>query len=113
VHLRSQRDQLERRLRRLDETLRRADEVAAQIALALDLLSGGLSHLAAHGGDGSRPSQVGLMALQAQEEERHRLARDLHDGPAQVLATVGLRVELCQRLLDEQPERAREEMERL
>lgn len=29
------------------------------------------------------------------EEERHRLARELHDGPLQTLTMIGMRLELC------------------
>lgn len=32
------------------------------------------------------------------EGERHRLARELHDGPLQTLTTLGLRLELCRQL---------------
>ncbi|MFO7274299.1 MAG: histidine kinase [Bacillota bacterium] len=111
--LRQRRDVLERRLRRLGETMSRAEELAAQIRLALELLSGKLSDLVRRARDLSHRYHVGLMMLQAQEEERRRLARDIHDGPAQMLANVVLRLEVCQRLLAEDPDRARTELERL
>ena len=38
--------------------------------------------------------------IQAQEDERLRVARDIHDGPAQAMANVVLRAEICERLLD-------------
>lgn len=34
----------------------------------------------------------------AMEEERHRLARELHDGPLQALTALALRLELCRQL---------------
>ena len=113
AQLRQRRDELERRLRRLAATVRRAEELAGHIRLALELLSGKLGEFIGQARDLSRRLQIGLMLLQAQEEERRRLARDIHDGPAQMLANVALRVEVCQRLLEEDPSRVREELERL
>ncbi|ADU51328.1 DegS sensor signal transduction histidine kinase [Thermaerobacter marianensis DSM 12885] len=113
AQLRQRRDELERRLRRLGATVQRAEELAGNIRLALELLSGKLGQLLGQAADLQRRLQVGLMLLKAQEEERRRLARDIHDGPAQMLANVVLRVEVCQRLLDEDVARAREELERL
>ncbi|HEY8552326.1 MAG TPA: sensor histidine kinase [Thermaerobacter sp.] len=113
AQLRHRRDELERRLRRLEATVRRADEVGEHIRLAAELLSGNLGRLVGQVADLRRRLQVGLMLLRAQEEERRRLARDIHDGPAQMLANVALRVEVCQRLLAEDPDRARQELERL
>ncbi len=51
--------------------------------------------------------------IQAQEEERQRLARQMHDGPAQSLTNFILQAEICQRLLDRNPERAAEELNNL
>ncbi|TVR23029.1 MAG: hypothetical protein EA396_04525 [Anaerolineaceae bacterium] len=48
--------------------------------------------------------------VQAQEEERQRLARQMHDGPAQSLTNFILQAEICQRLFDRNPERAGEEL---
>lgn len=47
------------------------------------------------------------VVVQTQEEERHRIARALQNGPAQVLANAGLEIESCLRLMDDQPETAR------
>lgn len=51
--------------------------------------------------------------IQAQEEERQRLARQMHDGPAQSLTNFILQAEICQRLLDRNPEKAAEELDSL
>ena len=51
--------------------------------------------------------------IEAQENERQRLSRRMHDGPAQRLTNVILQAEICQRLLDTDPARARVELESL
>jgi two-component system sensor histidine kinase DegS len=51
--------------------------------------------------------------IQAQEEERQRLARQMHDGPAQSLTNFILQAEICQRLFDRNPARAAEELDNL
>lgn len=51
--------------------------------------------------------------IRAQEEERQRLARQMHDGPAQSLTNFILQAEICQRLFDRSPERAAEELNNL
>jgi two-component system sensor histidine kinase DegS len=54
-----------------------------------------------------------VRVIEAQETEKQRLARLMHDGPAQLLTNVILQAEICQRLLDTDPERAREELDNL
>ncbi len=51
--------------------------------------------------------------VQAQEEERQRLARQMHDGPAQSLTNFILQAEICQRLFDRNPDKAAEELDNL
>jgi two-component system sensor histidine kinase DegS len=48
--------------------------------------------------------------VEAQEAERKRLARQMHDGPAQSLTNFILQAEICQRLFDRNPDRATEEL---
>lgn len=50
------------------------------------------------------------MLVNAQEAERQRLSRQMHDGPAQALSNFILQTEIAMRLLDIDPERAREEL---
>jgi two-component system sensor histidine kinase DegS len=51
--------------------------------------------------------------IKAQEQERSRLAREVHDGPAQVLANAILGIELCEQIARRSPEQLIDEMARL
>lgn len=51
--------------------------------------------------------------IDAEEEIHHRLARDLHDGPAQLLASMLISLEFAQKLLQREPERVPEELQDL
>jgi len=53
------------------------------------------------------------MLVQTQEEERHRLARQMHDGPAQTLSNFILQTEIALRLFEIDPDRAAEELHTL
>jgi signal transduction histidine kinase len=48
-----------------------------------------------------------------EEEARHKLARELHDGPTQDVAAIAMRLNFARLLLDRDPKRARAELERL
>lgn len=56
---------------------------------------------------------LGLHAIQVQEEERRHLAREIHDGPAQLLNSVVLRIDVCQRLVDHDTDRLKHELTQL
>ncbi|MFN3929706.1 MAG: histidine kinase [Thermoflexus sp.] len=61
----------------------------------------------------SRPGrESGLIVrlFEAQEQERQRLVRQLHDGPAQALTNLVLQAEICERLFQRDPERAKTEL---
>ncbi len=64
-----------------------------------------------NGGKGAATNIVRV--VQAEEVERQRLARQMHDGPAQSLTNFILQAEICQRLFDRNPERAAEELNNL
>jgi two-component system sensor histidine kinase DegS len=53
------------------------------------------------------------MVIQAQESERQRLSRLMHDGPAQALSNFILQTEIATRLMDVDAGRAREELSNL
>jgi two-component system sensor histidine kinase DegS len=48
--------------------------------------------------------------IQAQEKERLRISLQMHDGPAQSMSNLVLRAEICQRLLERDPEQTRAEL---
>jgi len=50
------------------------------------------------------------MLVNAQEAERQRLSRQMHDGPAQALSNFILQAEIAMRLLGTDPEQARTEL---
>jgi len=62
-------------------------------------------------GSGGAFDIIGL--IRTQEEERERLARAMHDGPAQSLTNFILQAEICQRLFDRNPDKASEELNNL
>jgi two-component system, NarL family, sensor histidine kinase DegS len=64
-------------------------------------------------GGASKPAANIVRIVQAEEVERQRLARQMHDGPAQSLTNFILQTEICQRLFDRNPERAAEELNNL
>jgi len=43
---------------------------------------------------------LGLKIIMAQEEERKRVAREIHDGPAQTMANLVLKTEIAERFLE-------------
>ncbi len=51
--------------------------------------------------------------LVAQEELRKKLARDLHDGPTQVLSTIVMQAEFIKKLRQHEPEKVDQELDRL
>src|SRR3972149_633436 len=60
-------------------------------------------------GKGSVIEQI----IEAQEEERRKISRQIHDGPAQSLSNFILQAELAHPLVDNDPTKAREELNNL
>lgn len=96
--LRLQRDDLELSLRNLLQTVKKAENLAANVDVAMQFLSGQCG-LEGQLTELQERHRLGIRILKAREEEKSRLARDIHDGPAQALASAVFRVEICERLL--------------
>lgn len=111
--LRRERDRLEVRLKRLNDTVQRAEHLINKVNMAFKLLSGQLKVLSEQMAGLQQRSDLVFSIIRAQEEERRRVARDVHDGPAQLLANVVFRVEVCQKLMATNQARATEELENL
>jgi two-component system sensor histidine kinase DegS len=73
--------------------------------------------------EGRSPDEIGELEgakgsvieqiIEAQEEERRKISRQMHDGPAQALANFILQAEIALRLFDNDPTKAREELNNL
>ncbi len=78
--------------------MRAEQEVLRQIQRSMDDLSAGAGTVP---GKAARPAS--RQAFQMIEEERMRIARDVHDGPAQALANLVLQAEILERLMKKSP----------
>lgn len=86
------------------------------LARTVQLLEGGAEVQTGDSGGGpgaKSPSELIGQVVQAQEEERRKLSRQIHDGPAQSLSNFILQAEIALRLFDSDPEKAREELSSL
>ena len=110
---RRQRDELEVRLKQLKDTVEKAEGLVSQVGVVLGYL-GNEMHGVVHKIESLQQSQLfGAKIIKAQEEERRRVAREIHDGPAQLMANVVFRAEVCERLIDIDMERAKYELKDL
>ncbi|QRG67328.1 sensor histidine kinase [Brevibacillus choshinensis] len=98
-NLKRRRNDLERQLRTLEVTIDRAEKLVSQMGVVLGYLTGDLSKIGEALESAKQHQLMGLRVIQAQEEERKRVAREIHDGPAQSMANVVLRSEIVERML--------------
>ena len=96
--LRLRRDDLERRLCRLSETIEKADQLVSRITVVLQYLSSDLKQIGEVLADAKQKQDFGLKIIEAQEEERKRISREIHDGPAQMMANVMMRSDLVEKV---------------
>ncbi|MFD2044982.1 sensor histidine kinase [Ornithinibacillus salinisoli] len=99
--LRQKRDELERRLLTLDQTMKRAEGLASKITVILTYLTDDFKQVNEMIEEAKEKQEFGLKIIEAQEEERKRISREIHDGPAQMLANILLRSELVDRTFRE------------
>ena len=76
--LRRQRDKLELRLRRLQKTLVNAERLAMRIGSVLGYLTSQISDVVSQMELISKNKFLGAQIIKAQEEERHRVSREIH-----------------------------------
>ena len=98
-YLRSRRDELQQRIRVLERSVERAESVVSQLNVVSEYLSGDLSSVSRILESVKSRQLLGLKIIMAQEDERKRVAREIHDGPAQTLANLVLKTEIAERFL--------------
>lgn len=101
-HLKLRRDDLQLRVRNVEKNIERAESIASQINVVLEYLSGDMDNVTRILESAKNRQMLGLKIILAQEEERKRIARDIHDGPAQTLANLVLRTEIAERMVIKQ-----------
>jgi two-component system sensor histidine kinase DegS len=116
----AQRQVLEGKQRVLARFLQRLVEIdnslaawGGQPARHAPTASPGLRPLALAAGHSVAAGDQPALALRNQEDLRRDIVRQLHDGPAQSIANIGLQAEIVERLMDKGDPRAREEIESL
>ena len=112
-NLRRQRDDMEVRLRNLGGTVAKAEQLVSQVGVVLDYLGDQMSEAFSQIESLQNAHELGAQVIRSQEEERRRVARDIHDGPAQAIANIVFRAEVCERLIDTDTERAKSELKAL
>jgi len=111
--LREKRDDLERSLRSMRNILQQSEHLTMQLGVALGFLKGNLEDVSGHISDVNEKRKLAARVIKAQEEERRRVARDIHDGPTQTLANIIIQTEICERLLGKDVSEAKRELNEL
>jgi two-component system sensor histidine kinase DegS len=111
--LREKRDDLQRNLKSMLSILNQSEHLMMQLGVALGFLKGNLEDVSGHISDMSERRNLAAQIIKAQEEERRRVARDIHDGPAQTLANIVIQSEICEMLLERDLNDAKKELNEL
>jgi len=111
--LREKRYELEMRYRNLKIMVQKAENLISQVGIAMDFLDSNLENIWEEMEKFQAREETVFAIIKAQEEERLRIARDIHDGPAQSLANMVMQAEYCQKLLEVRPEEVGPELEML
>ena len=98
-YLRARRDELQSRIKSVEVSIERAETIGMQMNVVLNYLSGDLNQITRILESAKNRQLIGLKIILAQEDERKRIAREIHDGPAQSLANLVLRTEIAERML--------------
>ncbi|WP_028307570.1 sensor histidine kinase [Desulfitibacter alkalitolerans] len=112
-HFKLKRFELEQQYKRMKQTVEKAESLVSQVGVAMKFLSSNLKSIQEEIGKIQDWQELGLAVIKAQEEERRRVARGIHDGPAQSLANIVLRIEFCEKILEKRPEVLPEELSQL
>jgi two-component system, NarL family, sensor histidine kinase DegS len=87
--------------------------LAEEVGTSVEFLAANFRELGSWMESAQQTRALGLHIIRAQEEERRRLAREIHDGPTQLLNSVVLRIDVCQRFFDSDLQRLKDELQQL
>jgi two-component system sensor histidine kinase DegS len=109
----AQRTEIEMRMRRVKNTLERAEYLVTHVAVAMNYLTSSLVNISDTLEELQKKELLGMRIIMAQEEERQRVARDIHDGPAQSMSNIVLKCEICEKLLEVDKEKTKNQINEL
>lgn len=111
TQMKARRTELERRIVQLRATMDKAERLIGQVTVVLNYLTSDLKQVGEAVASAREQRALGLKIIEALEEERKRLSREIHDGPAQTLAQVLVGMEIVDRVAKKEGEKAaREEL---
>jgi len=96
--LRDRRHALEILLRKSIKNIDNSEKIINQISIAMSYLEGDILSVL-EGADKSSDMFIGIKILEAQENERKRISRDIHDGPAQHIANIIMKADICKKII--------------
>lgn len=100
-YLRKHRDDLEMQIKQFNQITERADNFLNTTSVALKLLQGNMERISGNLEEIYRKQLMEMWIIESQEAERRKIARELHDGPAQSLASMLIRLDLIKFLWEE------------
>ncbi len=101
---------MEQQYLKMQQIAEKAETLVSQVGVVMSYLGSNLQNIQDEVSRARDWKEVGLAVIKAQENERRRIARGIHDGPAQSLANIVLRIEYCQKVLAKQPPLLDEEL---
>ena len=107
-NLRRRRESLERSLKNYLKNIEDADNTVNQINIALGYLEGDMAEV-----EEDSQMLIGIKILESQERERRRIAREVHDGPAQYIANTMMRIDFCKMLVQKDLDQGLKELDDL
>lgn len=107
------RNDIEVRIKDSTKTLKRADNLIGHVGIALEYLSGELKDAGEELDNLQQKQYLGIRIIEAQEDERKRFAREIHDGPAQSMSNIVIKAEICEKLIDKNVSEAKGELRNL
>jgi len=105
-----ERTRLEIRLKDSWDVLKNAENLTSKVGMALGLLRSGISGQLE---DIMVKQDMGLRIIKAQEAERKRVSREIHDGPAQTMANIVIKSDYIERIIDHDMNEAKNEIHSL
>jgi len=88
----------ELRLKSAIDVYNKADKVWKSISVVSEYLTGNLDEILNTVDNLRKKQALVLKMIEVQEEEKHKLAMNIHDGPAQSMAHLLIKAELCEKL---------------